>query len=171
MNIPGFFALCKLRFFPRFKVPKYILLSVLLTGLFSAALVEFYVSGLARRTFVFYDFYSGVVSVEDRMLASGRGRSSSREVDITRYVAEALLGPVSQSSMPLFPGETRLLSLLYRDGTVYADFSEEAVLPPEAGGEVFKNFKTLYDGIKRNFSFVNEVRFFIAGRAVFRNEF
>jgi len=85
-------------------------------------------------------------------------------------VAEALLGPVSPGSLPLFPGETRLLSLLYRDGTVYADLSEEAVLPPPEGGEVYNNFKTLHAGIKRNFSFVNEVRFFIAGRAAYRDE-
>jgi len=98
-------------------------------------------------------------------------RSASRELDITRYVEEALLGPVSPNSLPLFQKETRLRSLLYREGVVYADFSENAVLPPLEGGEVFKNLKTLHAGITRNFPFVREARFFIAGRAAYADEF
>jgi hypothetical protein len=91
-------------------------------------------------------------------------------------VEEALLGPSSPYSLPLFPRETRLVSLLYRNGVVYADLSEEAVLPPVeggpvAGGEVFTNMETLYHGIKRNFSFVRDVRFFIAGKAAYAGKF
>ena len=157
------------RFPGRFKPLKYLFLPALLIFLAGAVFIEFYNSGLARRTFMFYDFDSGLVSVEDRMLVSGKG-SQSYEIDVTRYVEEAVLGPVSPNSLPLFPRETRLLSLLYRDGTVYADFSEEAALPPAEGGEVLKNLKTLYSGVKRNFSFVEDVRFFIAGKAVYRDE-
>jgi len=58
-------------------------------------------------------------------------------------------------------------SLLYRNGIVYLDLSEEAALPPPEGGEVFLNMKTLYAGIRRNFPFVREVRFFIAGKAAY----
>jgi hypothetical protein len=137
-------------------------------GLLAAvSLIEFIALGLVRRTFVFYAIDNGLMTVEDRMLK----RSSSREVNITRYVEEALLGPVSPDSLPLFPRETRLRSLLYRDGVVYADFSEDAALPPLEGGEVLKNLQTLYAGIKRNFSFVRDVRFFIAGKAAFTEEF
>jgi len=141
-----------------------------------AALIEFFALGLARRTFMFYNIDSGVAIVEDRMLPVSRGnalafyrnrQSSSRELDIARYVEEALLGPVSSNCMPLFPRETRLRSLLYRGGVVYADLSEEAVMPPAEGGEVFMNMKTLYAGIRRNFPFVRDVRFFIGGRAAY----
>ena len=137
----------------------------LLVLLGALALIEFNILGLARRTFVFYTIDDGTMTVEDRMLK----HSSSQEVNITRYVEEALLGPVSADALPLFPRETRLRSLLYRDGVVYADFSEDAVLAPPEGGEVLKNLQTLYTGIKRNFSFVREVRFFIDGKAVYRN--
>ncbi|MDR2479361.1 MAG: GerMN domain-containing protein [Treponema sp.] len=140
---------------------------VFLGLLAAAALIEIIALGLARRTFVFYAIDSGQITVEDRMLK----RSLSREVNITRYVEEALLGPVSPDSLPLFPRETRLRSLLYRDGIVYADFSEAAALPPLAGGEVFNNFRTLYSGIRRNFSFVKDVRFFITGKAAYAEEF
>jgi spore germination protein GerM len=131
------------------------------------ALVEFITLGLARRTFVFYTIDNGMIVVEDRMLK----RSPSREVNITRYVEEMLLGPVAPDLLPLFPRETRLRSLLYRNGVVYADFSTDAALPPEEGGETLENFRTMYAGILRNFSFVRDVRFFIAGKAVYVEEF
>jgi hypothetical protein len=136
-----------------------------LLGIF--AFTEFFISGLVRRTFVFYSINNGMTMVEDRMLK----RSSSRELDIARYVEEVLLGPVSPDSAPLFPRETRLRSLLYRDGVVYADLSESAALPPPEGGDVFRNVHTLYAGIRRNFSFVRGVRFFIAGQAAFPGNF
>ena len=165
--------------FSRFRISKNRLLLYALAALAIAALIEFLAGGLARRTFVFYTMDSGVASVEERFLR----RSSSREVDITRYVEEALLGPVSPNSLPLFPQETRLLSLLYRDGVVYVNLSENAALPASGflpdmpvsdalrGGEVFMNMETLYSGVKRNFSFVRDLRFFIDGKAAYAGEF
>jgi hypothetical protein len=133
------------------------LIYLLLLG--GIACAEFTISGLVRRTFVFYSNIEGTVSVEDRMLP----HSSSPEIDIRRYVEEVLLGPVSPDSAPLFPKETRLRSLLYRDGVVYADLSEPAALPPLEGGDVFRNLYTLDAGIRRNFSFVRDIKLFIAG--------
>jgi len=86
------------------------------------ALGEFFVLGLARRTFVFYTISDGNIVVEDRMIK----RSASREENITRYVEEAILGPALPDVLPLFPRGTRLLSLLFRDGVVYVNLSEEA---------------------------------------------
>jgi hypothetical protein len=160
----------------RFSIPKSVFFLLVLLFLAIAALIEFFTLGLARRTFMFYDIDSGLVIVENRLLPVSRGDalafygsrlSSPRELDITRYVEEALLGPVSSNSMPLFPRETRLLSLLYRNGIVYLDLSEEAALPPPEGGEVFMNMKTLYAGIRRNFPFVRDIRLFIAGKAAY----
>jgi spore germination protein GerM len=84
---------------------------------------------------------------------------------------EMLLGPVSPELSPLFPVETRLKSLLYRNGVVYADFSEDAVFPPVEGGNILGNFRTLHTGILRNFSYVKDVRFFIEGNPVYVEEF
>ena len=160
-------------FFDRIKIPKKRLFSALLVLPVIVAVIEFSISGLARKTFVFYDIDSGAVSVEDRVIRASREKPDSlaREIDLTKYTEEALLGPVSPNSLPLFPRETTLRSLLYRDGTVYVDLSEEASLPPAEGGEVFTNLKTLRDGIKRNFPFVGEIRFFIAGKAAYWDEF
>jgi len=132
-----------------------------------AALTEFFILGLARRTFVFYTINDGVIVVEDRMLK----HSKSKEDDIIRYMEEVLLGPVAPDLLPLFPRETRLKSLLYRSGVVYADFSQDAAMPPVEGGKTLENFKTLYEGVLRNFSYVKDVRFFIEGRVIYIEEF
>ena len=105
--------------------------------------------------------------VEDRLLR----RSTDRETDVHRYVDEVLLGPVSPDSAPLFPRETRLHSFMYREGVVYADLSEVAALPPVEGGDVFRNLLTLNQGVRRNFSYVKDVRLFIGGNEVFFEEF
>jgi len=126
------------------------------------ALLNFLSLGLARRTFVFYTIDGGEIVVEDRMLT----HSNSKEEDIIRYTEETLLGPVSPDLLPLFPRETRLRSLLYRDRVVYADFTESASFAPVEGGRLLDNYHTLYESILRNFSYVNDVRFFINGNAV-----
>jgi len=131
------------------------------------AAAEFLYLGLARRTFVFYTVNDGILVVEDRMLK----HSKTREDDIIRYVEETLLGPVSPGLLPLFPRGTKLKSLLYRDGIVYADFNENAALPPVEGGKTLNNFQTFYSGILRNFTYIKDVRFFIEGNAIFINEF
>ncbi|MDR1869251.1 MAG: GerMN domain-containing protein [Treponema sp.] len=141
--------------------------TLLLCLLAVAALAEFLILGLARRTFVFYTISDGGIVVEDRMLK----RSPSREIDIIRYTEETLLGPIAPGLLPLFPRGTRLNSLLYRNGVVYANFSGEAVLPPEEGGRTLDNFRTFYAGILRNFSYVRDVRFFIDGETAFYEEF
>jgi spore germination protein GerM len=148
-------------------------LFLVLIGLF--AWWDFRFLGLVRRTFVFYSVADWSIIVEDRMLR----RAESREDDMIRYVEEFLLGPVSPDLAPLFPRETRLESLLYRDGVAYVDLSESALFPtPEqsAGGSgdsagVFGNFQTLYRGIRRNFPYVREVRLFVNGNIAFAGEF
>ena len=131
------------------------------------ALGDFNRLGLARRTFVFYPEMEGKIVVEDRRLRW----SDDRETDIRRYVDDALLGPVSHGYKPLFPRETRLNSLMFRDGVVYADLSESAALPYNEGGDVFRNLLTLNKGIRRNFPYTKNVKLFIGGNEVFFEEF
>jgi len=140
-------------------IKRSILLFVLLVFV---ACFDFFSLGLARRTFVFYTADTGVIVVEDRMVKHTR----TRENDIIRYVEEVLLGPVNPDLLPLFPRETRLISLIYRDRVVYANLTESAAFPPREGGNVIDNFRTLNDSILRNFSYVNNIHFFIDGNAV-----
>ena len=128
---------------------------------------DFLYSGHARRTFVFYSDIGDNIVVEDRMLH----RSGDRETDIRRYVDEVLLGPAAPGSNPLFPRETRLNSFMFRDAVVYADLTEDALLPLSGGGDVFRSLLTLNEGIRRNFSYAKDVRLFIGGMEVFFEEF
>jgi hypothetical protein len=130
------------------------------------ALVEFLVLGMSRRTFIFYNAQDGAVAVETRQIR----RTFSPETGIRRYVDEALLGPVLPDLAPLFPRESRLLSLLFRGGIVYADISQDAAFPVQ-GGDVFRSCLTLNQGIRRNFSSVKDVKLFIGGNEVFFSEF
>ena len=132
------------------------------------ALIEYRAFGVVRRTFVYYSVLEGATMVEDRMFHA----SDSKEVNIRRYIEEVLLGPVSPDAALLFPRDTRLLSVIYRDGSVYADFSEHSIFPdtsPEEG--VFLAFLTLNEGIRRNFSYVKNVNLYIGGNQIFFNEF
>jgi len=99
--------------------------------------------------------------------------SESIETDIRRYVEEVLLGPVSPDAAHLLPRDTRLVSLICRNGTVFADFSLISALPdvfPSENG-VYLGFLTLNEGIRRNFPAVNDVKLFIGGTEIFFNEF
>jgi hypothetical protein len=140
---------------------------VYLSVLLALAFADFLLLGLARRTFVFYSIDNHNPVVEDRMVA----RAGTRENDIKRYVEEALLGPVSLDSAPLFPRGTRLASLMYRDGVVYADLSESAALGAPEGADVFAALSVLYGGVRRNFSYVKDVRLFIAGHEAYPEKF
>ena len=141
------------------------LLFLVIIGL--AAAGDFLYSGIVRRTFIFYTNMEGAVIVEERMLH----RSADHETDLRRYVEEALLGPISPDTAPLFPRETRLSSFMYRDAVVYADLSEGAALPPLEGGDVFQSLLTLNEGIRRNYSYIKDVKLFIGGNEVFFEEF
>ena len=136
-----------------------LLLLILLSGL---ACFDYFSLGLARRTFVFFTADTGKIYVEDRMLK----HTNSKEGDIIRYTEEVLLGPVNPELLPGFPLETRLKSLMFRDKVVFIDLTQSAALPPVEGGDLMVNFRTLYDSILRNFSYVNDVHFFIEGNIV-----
>lgn len=121
-----------------------------------------------RRTFEFFTFDRGEALVENRMLP----RSPSRELEVRDYVEEALLGPATLNSAPLLAKGTRLGSFMFREGTVFAGFTKEAALPvPEAKTGVYEGLLTLNSGLRRNFSYVDDVVFFIDGNEVFFKEF
>ncbi|MDR2632976.1 MAG: GerMN domain-containing protein [Treponema sp.] len=147
-----------------FRVKPYVrrLVYLFLLGLFT--FIQFRHINQVRRTFMFYTLRDGKPLVEDRMLSP----APTEELALRRYVEETLLGPVAPDALPLFPRETRLRSLLYRDQVVYLDLSESAALPllEAPKPDVFLSLDTLQQGIRRNFPSVQEVKFFIYGHEV-----
>jgi hypothetical protein len=124
-------------------------------------------SGLARRTFEFFSYDSGRPVVEDRMLH----KASSAELNIKYYMEELILGPVSLDFAPLVTKGTKLRSFMYRNNTVYADFSSDAVLPVQRGQSLYDSLLTLNRSIRRNFRSVSGVKLFVNGNEVFFTEF
>ena len=131
------------------------------------AFVEMGRSGRSRRTFEFFIFDNDSSVIEDRMLH----KTASMENDIKSYVEELVLGPVSQDFVPLVTKGTQLRSFMYRDKTVYADFSKEAALPVHGGKPLYESFLALNEGIRRNFKGVSDVKLFVNGNEVFFGEF
>ena len=131
------------------------------------AFIDMNDAGLSRRTFEFFTFKHNLPVVEDRMLRT----TSSLESDIKAYVEEFILGPVSVDFAPLITKGTKLQSFMFRNGTVYADFSGEAVLPIPGGQPLFDGFLALNLGIRRNFPSVTGVKLFVNGNEVFFGEF
>ncbi|GHV86080.1 hypothetical protein AGMMS50230_16880 [Spirochaetia bacterium] len=138
-----------------------------LTALVFFAFFELASSDLVRRTFEFAVFNTGKPVVEDRMLYS----ADSPELNIKSYVEESILGPVSVDLAPLLTRGTKLRSFMFRDKTVYADFSGEAVIPVPGGLPLFDSFVILNRGIRRNFRYVRDVKLFVNGNEVFFTEF
>ncbi|MDR2797566.1 MAG: GerMN domain-containing protein [Treponema sp.] len=138
------------------------LVYLFLLGIFT--FVQFRQMNQVRRTFIFYTLGDGKPVVENRMFS----RSYTEEIALRRYVEEVLLGPIVPDSLPLFPRETRLRSLLYRDAVVYIDLSESAALPllDAPRRDVFSALDTLRQGILRNFPSVQAVKLFIYGHEV-----
>ncbi|MCL2602133.1 MAG: hypothetical protein FWD91_04900 [Treponema sp.] len=132
------------------------------------ALIDYMHSGLVRRTFMFYTVRNSSVVVEERWVR----RSGNRETDIRRYVEGALLGSKSPEVLSLpFHRETQVQTLLYRNGVVFVNLSEYVADPPVQEGSAFHSFLTLNEGIRRNFPFVEDVRFFIEGNQIFFENF
>ena len=131
------------------------------------AFIEMGHLGLSRRTFEFFIYEKDLSVVEDRMLH----KTSSLENDIKSYLEELILGPVSLDLAPLVTKGTKLRSFMYRNKTVYADFSKEAALHVQGGKPLFESFLALNEGIRRNFDKVSDVRLFVNGNEVFFGEF
>jgi hypothetical protein len=140
------------------------------------ALADFLLSGKTRQTFVFYDMKTGASRIEERMVF----KYPSEETQVKQYVEEAIFGPRSPDSAPLFAHGTRLFSLFYRNRVVYINLSEDAAFPVVTEDmEVnvvsmtaarSRSFATLDEGLKRNFPFVQQTVFFIEGHSIDQEE-
>ena len=138
-----------------------------LLAIIIAAILDFSQGNISRKTFVFFSGIEGNLVVEERMLHI----TDDPETDIGRYIDEVLLGPVSPGLEPLFSRDTRLNSYMFRDGIVYANLTENALFPPSPSHDIFRSLLTLNEGIRRNFSNVEDVKLFIGGNEVFFEQF
>jgi hypothetical protein len=166
----------------RFSVVAPLFFLACLAALCGAAFLGFTNNKWERRTFVFYAVGEKGRQLEERMLPRHTGGSAlpeqAAEADMELYVEEYLLGPAATNLSPLFSRSTRLLSVLYRDGTAYIDLSEDALMPvflerdaglfrhAGAASGVKQSLKTFRESLHRNFPYLKDVKIFIAGSQI-----
>jgi hypothetical protein len=132
---------------------------VCLVTLSSIAGFDYYYRGQIRKTFEFKT-EEGTVAVEERLMNL---RGEDEEIALQRYVEEWLYGPLSPELLSVFPSETVVLTLIYRDGTMYLNVSESAVF---AQPDIFTVGQILERGVYRNFPTVKNIHLFVEGHEV-----
>lgn len=86
---------------------------------------------------------------------------------ITLYVEELLLGPSSQRARPFFPLGTRVLFCFDRNGTLFLNLSEQAVMDFSPEVNLQESYELLEMNVKANFPSIKKIELFINGNPVF----
>lgn len=137
-------------------------LSGLFIALFLLSFIWFLLAdpGIRRKTLFFPAYGSETVRGEERYLPLRK----SDEQNMDLYVRELLLGPVLVEHDPLFPAETDLRSIIYRNGVLYIDLSIEAVTGETVSRLGFyETLETLKRGLRFNFPQVDDIVVAIEG--------
>ncbi len=111
-----------------------------------------------RKVFIFPSSLSQEQFVESRYI------QHQKEADLIKsYVQELLLGPINELSRPLFSKQTKLVSCFLRNGVLYAEFSDDLLNSSNFSVDYKESFSLFEKNIKRNFSKVKSVEFYING--------
>lgn len=108
---------------------------------------------------------SGDLQVESRYLPK-----LEKEKRIGLLVDEILLGPMSDRSLPLFPRNTKSLSRVLVDKTLYVNLSEEAFHINEASSTNKTGAELFRKNIFRNFKNIDTIQIYIDGSLIYENE-
>jgi hypothetical protein len=117
-----------------------------------------------RRVFYFLSYDDDKLHTEVRFLPE-----ESIQGSVNLFIDELLLGPLTNRYRILFSQGTRVLSCIQSGGTLYLDLSEEALFNIDPAPPVHTAVDILEKNIKQNFSSINSVEIFIAGKKVYEN--
>ncbi len=134
---------------------------LLLIFVISACFYAFHFKG-SRYSFEYYVSGTKNVVFETRSVASIKGVSK-----VTSYVDEYLLGPTVQRARPVFPLESRVLFCFERQGILFLNLSEDAILDLSPDVNLFENYKLLEKNVISNFPHIKKIELFIDGKSVF----
>ncbi|MCQ2982122.1 MAG: GerMN domain-containing protein [Treponemataceae bacterium] len=118
-----------------------------------------------RRVFIFESFDDNREYMESRTVPSYRKEDNVSVY--TQYIQELLGGAVTDRYRPLFDTATRVTACMFRDGALYVDLSEEALLATATSSTTEKACEMLKKNILINFSSVRKVYVFINGYPVY----
>jgi len=115
----------------------------------------------ARRVFFFPKTGGERILGEERRLPARRGL----EANVELYLAEAVLGPAKPLLRRVVARDTRLLSVVAHQHTVYASFSRQIITPEEGSGLTLEQaLQVLANGVYFNFPRVRRLYFLVEGQ-------
>jgi len=85
-------------------------------------------------------------------------------------LAEILLGPERLTSLPIVSKDTRIRTVMYRGGVLYADIGPEFLLEGKPGQNFRKDLATINRLLKRNLVMVKRVELLVGGRTPYADE-
>ncbi len=118
-----------------------------------------------RAAFIFESMDSDYLYIEHRYIPR-----DSAQGDISYFVDELLLGPISNRYKPLFVNGTRAVScFLAEDKTLYIDLNEKALLPGKTTSDTIYACELLKKNVLKNHKYVDTIKVFIMGNLVSQN--
>lgn len=92
------------------------------------------------------------------------------ESDVNCFINELLLGPMTNRYRPLFAKGTLLQSCFVRDGVLYVDLTDEALLKSGSSSETERACALLKENVQRNFRQISDIKVFISGIEAYKEE-
>ncbi len=149
---------------------QYVIAFIIIAILLTISLVMYNIkTDGQRRIFYFESLDTSGLFSEVRYLQSF-SKDQSLEKDISQFINEILLGPITHRYKAVFASGTKLNSCFLRDGILYVDISAEALFPSEIESSVMTGVQIFEKNILKNFSEVNNVELFINGKAVYEEK-
>ncbi len=128
-----------------------------------------------RRVFLFESFNDDRVYIESRTMPRSKVYAEidedgnvSEDLVYRQYVEELISGTVTDRYRPLFSPATHVLSCMLRDGKLYVNLSEDALLATASSSSTEKACELLQKNILTNFTSVRKVYVFINGLPVYQ---
>lgn len=143
----------------------------------AAYIVAFVLSVFLYRVFPPEDvrvvtFFPGVITPRLEGEVHYLPREETREGQVEEFIRHLFLGPKEVTHTPLFTHDTRILSLIVTETTVYLDLSKEAFFSTERLQVSFRqSLEALRKNVFFNFRYIKEMNITIEGQLPYESPF
>lgn len=133
------------------------------------SIVVFNFKNVGSRRVLYFDAIDGTgLYMESRRIME-YSPAQGRDVDVSQFVQELLLGPTTNGFRSIFPLDTRLDSCFIQDEILYINLSKEALFPGETTLSTKEAVDLLIYNIEQNFSWIKSIEIYIDGNKVYEN--
>ena len=148
----------KEQFFTKKNIYRFILSFILIIILVISLFFFFWKKNTVRRMFIFPSV-SGELIIEYRNLDKNPVQG-----DVQYFIDEILLGSQIERTRKIFTFGTKVLSCFQRDEQLYLDLSSDLLQMDDNVIELKQGFELLRLNIKKNFSDIKKINFFVDGK-------